>query len=86
MTTVEKTVVALDGVNCKAGLPQNLVGEFNFTQVVIRDANVLDLFALQQRDQVPCPLDRSQSRKSSTASSLARTAPGCAESPQVHVG
>nr|WP_255357219.1 hypothetical protein [Sciscionella sp. SE31] len=48
---VQETVVVLDCLHVEAGVAEDLVGESDLGHVVVRDADVLDPAALQQRDQ-----------------------------------
>ncbi|MNL65890.1 hypothetical protein D3C87_1902850 [compost metagenome] len=47
--------MVLDGFDPEPGFAQDLVGKLDFAQVVIRDADMSDLTAFQQRNQVWSP-------------------------------
>ena len=49
---VEEAIVVLNGFDPEPGFAEDLVGELDFAEVGIRDADMFDLPALQQRNEV----------------------------------
>ena len=52
---VEQAVMVLNSLYMEAGFAQDLVGECDLGQIVVRDSNVLDLSAFEQRNQLRSP-------------------------------